>query len=171
MFSDLHWGNVLVTTNKSRTDLLESVKSLDDDLWNLLISDLGEGKVIGESSTIGRKYGPQEYRAPEIEHSNATYTAAADMYSLGQLAKDIVYMHWKAAEKKGVDSHLISKTVEDLISRLVESTDPKHRPTAKEVAEAMQNIWRKTMYEYDFHPENLDLVPYVMADSEQEIPF
>lgn len=162
---------MLVTTNKDRKDLLGSVKSLDDSLWNLLIADLGEGKVIGGSSTIGRKYGPPEYRAPEIEHSNATYTAAADMYSLGQLAKDIMSMYWKAAERKGDHSHLISKTVEDLIDRLVESADPKDRPTADKVANAMQDLWRKAMHEYDFHPENLDLVPYDNADPEPEIPF
>jgi serine/threonine protein kinase len=167
----LHWGNLLVTTNKDRKDLLESVKSLDESLWNLLISDLGEGKVIGGVSTIGRKYGPPEYRAPEIEHSNANYTASSDMYSLGQLAKDIVKMYWTAAERKGVNAHFVSKTVADLIDRLVESTDPKDRPTAEEVAEAMQGLWRKAMHEYDFLPENLDLVQYAEADLEPEIPF
>jgi serine/threonine protein kinase len=147
------------------------VKSLDGDLWSLLIADLGEGKVIGGSSTIGRKYGPPEFRAPEIENSNATYTAAADMYSLGQVAKDIVNMYWKAAEKKWDHSHLISKTVEDLIDRLVGSADPKDRPTANEVAEVMADLWRKATDEYGFHPENLDLAPYDKANASPEIPF
>jgi serine/threonine protein kinase len=162
---------LLVTTNKDRKDLLGSVKSHDDSLWDLLISDLGEGKLIGGSSTIGRKYGPPEYRAPEIEHSNANYTAAADMYSLGQLAKDIVNMHWKAADRKGFNSHLISKTVEGLINALIESTNPKDRPTAEKVAEVMQDLSRKTTPEYNFLPGNLDLVPYARADPEPEIPF
>ena len=162
---------MLVTTNKDRKDLLGSAKSLDDDLWNLLVADLGEGKVIGGSSTIGRKYGPPEYRAPEIEHSNATYTAAADMYSLGQLAKDIMNMYWKAAERKGDQSHLISKTVQDLIDGLVESADPKDRPTADDVAKVMRDLWAQAVNGCDFHPENLDLMPHYKADPSPEIPF
>jgi hypothetical protein len=65
-----------------------------------------------------------------------------------------------AADTKGVNAHLISKTVADLIDRLVESTELKNRLAAEEVSDAMQGLWRKAMHEYDFLPQNLDLVPY-----------
>ena len=137
----------------------------------ILIADLGEGKVAGGTSTIGRKYGPPKFRAPEIEFSNAEYTSSADMYSMGQLTKDIVRWYWDAAERQGDLSHLIPKAVQDLIKNLVESADPKDRLSAEEAVRLLQEVWGKGMDNYDFRPERIGLVEYDEGDGNEEIPF
>ena len=128
----------------------------------LLIADLGEGKVLGgASSASGREYGNVEYRAPEVRTSGSSACSmASDMYSLGWLADDIVVEYWRAAERKGDHRRLISKTVMDVIMEL-RRVNPRERPSAEEVSERVPKAWRQGMCgDWDFHPTNIDLIEY-----------
>jgi serine/threonine protein kinase len=163
---DLHWGNILGTTKRFDRQLLPMIRDgqVRDDAETsveLLIADLGEGKIVGKTSTLGRQYGNAEFRAPEVQkYGSKAYTTASDMYAMGRLAEDIVTEYWEASERVGDHRRLISQTLRDLIPRL-KSEDPDLRPSAKEVRDAIQDVWRKGMAgAWDFDPHKIDLLPY-----------
>lgn len=67
---DLHWGNILGTTKRFDRQLLPKIRdgqvTDDKDNVELVIADLGEGKIVGKISALGRQYGNAEVRAPEV---------------------------------------------------------------------------------------------------------
>jgi len=173
---DLHWGNILGTTKRFDRQLLPMIRDgqVRDDAETsveLLIADLGEGKIVGKASTLGRQYGNTEFRAPEVQKFGPlAYTTASDMYAMGRLAEDIVTEYWEASKRVGDHRRLISWTLRDLVMRL-KSEDPDLRPSANEVRDALQDIWRKgTSGAWDFDPRKIDLVSYEEPKAEATDP-
>ncbi|KAI9684106.1 MAG: Interferon-induced, double-stranded RNA-activated protein kinase [Trizodia sp. TS-e1964] len=160
---DLHWGNILVTTSKNRNRFMRSSLSLGKNA-EILITDFGEGKVLGGTSPIGRKYGSPEFRAPELESGSAEYTSAADMYSVGILTKQIVQWHWEEARKRHYRSPVISTTIQEILEKLLKSKDPNDRPSAHDIMELLAPKWPRGV---DFYGD-LDLVRYVKEVGEDE---
>jgi serine/threonine protein kinase len=85
-------------------------------LAGLLTADLGGGKIVGKTSTLGRQYGNAEFRAPEVQkYGSKAYTAASDMYAMGRHAEDIVTDYWEASKMVRDYRRQISQTLRDLI--------------------------------------------------------
>ena len=104
--------------------------------FGLARDHLGTG--ITASTTMYGAKGTAGYIAPEVLSGKAAATPSSDMYSLGQILREVFY---KSASPHGAST--MTSAVHDslrlIVDRLV-SEDPARRPSADELKKALRDI-------------------------------
>jgi len=156
--TDLHPGNILVTTRPPRgmPDRGISQKPI------ALISDLGESQLTNDNSLGRTAYGDPRYWAPETRNSHQ-YSKASDVYALGRIVANIVEVNWQVASEKEIATKLIPEAV---LRMIIDFQDPRpeRRPSASAICQTMDDA------RLSEGRNNLRLVPFDMMILDSLMP-
>ena len=117
---------------------------------NVLLCDLGQGKVIADSaaSATGKEVGSTKYRDPEIT-KRSEYTKETDIYALGIFTLDI--LRNSASSVPAGSPELVPKKLWEMYERCTSkgcSQRPDARKLAYELATIKDDEFRKGIYDF-----------------------
>ena len=135
MRSDIHWGNVLVTTKSAPIDpgpILEQEE--------VLVADLGEAQLISSQSHGRTYYGNEAFWAPEVKRYHR-HSTASDVFAVGRLFLEMTMVHWdfRASSDCGTRSREMPLRLLSVMNLAMEE-DAEIRPTAEDITLELENL-------------------------------
>lgn len=148
--SDLHPGNILLTTRKL-TAMGDFTEETD---LSVLLCDFGLSRKVTEASPDGfsNQRAATRYRAPELAVHNAPYTTAVDVYAAGVFIFDVLALAALSSSEQG--PVLVPRKLWELCEQCT-AKNPSNRPEAIEAVFTLEHLHNDT---YDDKKQDFDLI-------------